>query len=107
MSFFRTEDLPATEMLPGVNRRSVHLPDLMLTFWDFEPGSVLPEHDHPHQQITWILSGTMEFDLDGEKRILRAGDGAMVPPNVRHGAVVLQEPCQVLDAWHPIREDYV
>jgi hypothetical protein len=42
MTFFRTDDLPATEMLPGVNRRAVHLPDLMLTFVDFEPGRVLP-----------------------------------------------------------------
>jgi quercetin dioxygenase-like cupin family protein len=107
MNFFRTDDLPATEMLPGVNRRTVFLPDLMLTFVDFEPGRVLPEHDHPHQQITWIVSGAMEFDLDGEKRILRPGDGVLVPPNVRHSAVVLQEPCRALDAWHPIREDYI
>ena len=106
MTFFRTDDLPATEMLPGVTRRSVHLDDVMLTFFSFEPNAVIPEHHHPHQQITWVVSGAMEFDLNGEKQILRAGDGALIPPNVRHSAVILDEPCRALDAWHSIREDY-
>lgn len=106
MSFFRKDDLLATEMLPGVTRRAVYLDDVMLTFFDFEPNTVIPTHDHPHQQITWVISGAMEFDLDGEKQILHAGDGALVPPHVRHGAVILDESCRALDAWHPIRQDY-
>ena len=106
MSFFRTADLPATAMLPGVTRRAVYLDDVMLTFFDFEPNAVIPEHHHPHQQITWVVSGTMEFDLDGEKRVLQAGDGVLIPPNIAHSAVILDEPCQAIDAWHPIREDY-
>jgi quercetin dioxygenase-like cupin family protein len=106
MPFYRTSDLPATEMLPGVLRRSVCLDGVMLTFFDFEPDAVIPEHHHPHQQITWVISGAMEFDLDGEKRVLQAGDGATVPPNTPHSAVILGERCQALDAWHPVREDY-
>ncbi len=106
MGFFRTDDLPATEMLPGVTRRAVYLDDVMLTFFEFEPGAVVPEHHHPHQQITWVISGAMAFDLDGEKRTLRGGDGVLVRPDTPHSAVVLDEPCRVLDAWHPIREDY-
>ena len=106
MTFFRKEDLPATAMLPGVTRRAVYLDDVMITFFDFEPETIIPEHHHPHQQITWVVSGSMEFNLDGEKKVLRAGDGALIPPDVPHGAVILDEPCQAIDAWHPIREDY-
>lgn len=104
--FFCAKELPATEMLPGVYRRAVWLEGVMLTIVDFEPNRTLPEHQHPHQQITWIVSGAMEFTLNGEKRLLRAGDGALVPPNVRHSAIVLGEPCRAIDAWHPVREDY-
>jgi len=107
MSFFRTSELPATEMLPGVTRRAAYLDDVMITFFDFEPNSIIPEHNHPHQQITWVVSGAMEFTLDGEKQVLQAGDGVLIPPNVPHGAVILQGPCKALDAWHPIREDYL
>ena len=40
MPFYRTKELPATEMLPGVMRRAVYLDDVMLTFFDFEPDAV-------------------------------------------------------------------
>jgi quercetin dioxygenase-like cupin family protein len=106
MSYFRKDDLPATEMLPGVLRRAAYLDDVMITFFDFEPATVIPRHHHPHQQITWVISGAMEFELDGEVRVLQAGDGALIPPDTPHGATILDEPCQALDAWHPVREDY-
>jgi quercetin dioxygenase-like cupin family protein len=106
MPFYRTDDLPATEMLPGVLRRAVYLDDVMLTFFDFEPEAIIPEHHHPHQQITFVISGTMKFDLDGETQVLQAGDGVLIPPDVPHSAVIGSGPCKALDAWHPVREDY-
>jgi quercetin dioxygenase-like cupin family protein len=106
VTYFRTDELPGTEMLPGVTRRAVYLDGVMLTIVDFEPRAVLPNHHHPHQQITWVVSGSMEFDLDGEKRVLRAGDGVLVRPETPHSAVVLDEPCRAIDAWHPVRDDY-
>jgi quercetin dioxygenase-like cupin family protein len=106
MSFFRTVELPGTEVLPGITRRTVYLEGVMLAFHDFEPGAVIPEHQHPHQQISWIVSGAMEFNLDGKVQVLRAGDGVLVPPDVPHSAVILDKACQAIDAFHPIREDY-
>jgi quercetin dioxygenase-like cupin family protein len=106
MSFFTVDDLPATEMLPGVMRRAVYLDNVMMTFFHFEPGKVVPEHDHPHEQITYVVQGAMEFTLGGEKHVLRAGDGVCCPPNVSHGAIVLDEPTVALDAWYPPREEY-
>jgi quercetin dioxygenase-like cupin family protein len=106
MGFYRKEDLPVTEMLPGVDRRAVYQEGLMITLVDLAPGAVIPDHHHPHQQITYVVSGAMEFDLDGEKQVLYPGDGAVIPPDVPHSAVTLDEPCQVIDAWHPVREDY-
>ena len=106
MTYFRTDDLPPTEMLPGVTRRAAYLDDLMITIVDLEPQSVVPEHHHPHQQISWIVSGSMEFDLDGDRKVLSAGDGVLIPPDTPHAAVVLDEPCRALDAWNPVRDDY-
>ena len=106
MPFYRTDELPATEMLPGVLRRAVYLDDVMLTFFEFEPEAIIPEHHHPHQQITFVISGTMEFDLDGETQVLQAGDGVLIPPDVPHSAIIGDGPCKALAAWHPVREDY-
>ncbi len=106
MTFFAVKDLPETEMLPGVARRAVYLEHVMMTFFEFTPGSVIPEHDHPHEQITYVVQGAMEFNLGCETRTLRVGDGACIPPGVPHSAVVLDEPTVALDAWHPPREEY-
>ena len=105
MPFYKVDDLPAVEMMDGVLRRAVYLDNLMLTFFEFEPGRVVPEHAHPHEQISYVLEGEMVFTLDGQTRTLQAGEGATIPPNVPHGAT-FPGPARVMDAWHPVREDY-
>ena len=106
MSFFTVNELPGIEMLPGVVRRAVYLEHAMMTFFNFAPGSVVPKHDHPHEQITYVVRGAMEFTLGDETVVLRVGDGVCCPPGVPHGAVVLDEPTVALDAWYPLREEY-
>ncbi len=106
MSFFTVSELPGTEMLPGVVRRSVYLEHAMVTFFDFAPGSVVPRHEHPHEQITYVVRGAMEFALDDETVVLRAGDGVCCPPGVSPGAVVLDGHTVALDAGYPLREEY-
>ena len=78
----------------------------MLTFFEFAPDSTVPEHMHPHEQITLVLEGELEFTLGDETRIIKAGEGATIPPEVPHSARTLSQPTKALDAWHPIREDY-
>lgn len=106
MPFYTVGDLPSVEAQPGIVRRSVYLEHAMITFFDLAPGSVIPVHSHPHEQITFVVRGAMEFTVGDEVRVLRAGDGACSPAGVPHGAVVLDEPTFALDAWYPRREDY-
>lgn len=106
MAYFSIRELPATPMLPGIERRAVWLSGVMLTFFTFEPRSVVPEHSHPHEQITLVTRGAMQFTFAGETRILHAGDGVSIPGNVPHSALVLEEPTEAIDAWNPPRDDY-
>lgn len=107
MSFFKVDDLPATEMASGMVRRSVAMDHAMVTFFTFAPGTVLPMHDHVHEQITYVIRGGMEFTLGEQVRVLRAGEGVCSPPGVAHGAVVLDEETHALDAWYPRRDEYL
>ena len=106
MSFFTVTELPGTQALPGIVRRAVYLEHVMMTFFEFAPGSIVPEHAHPHEQITYVVQGAMEFHLGDQTQVLRAGDGVCCLPDVPHGATVLDEPTVALDAWYPLREDY-
>jgi quercetin dioxygenase-like cupin family protein len=106
MTYFSIDKLRSTDMLPGIRRRAVWQEGVMLTFFTFEPGSVVPEHRHANEQITLVTRGAMRFTLDGETRTLRPGNGACIPPDVSHSAVILDEPTEAVDAWNPPREDY-
>jgi quercetin dioxygenase-like cupin family protein len=106
MSFFTVSELPATEMLPGVVRRAVYLDHAMVTFFHLEPGSVIPEHSHHHEQISYVIEGAFEFRLGDEVRVLRAGEGVCCPPNVPHSVRVLDQSTVACDAWYPLREEY-
>jgi len=106
MSFFRIPELPATEMLRGIERRAAWLDQVMLTFFTFQPNAVVPEHAHENEQITVVTRGSMEFTMGDETRTLRAGDGVCIPPNVSHRARILDELTEAYDAWSPPRDDY-
>jgi len=106
MTFFRIADLPKARMMTGVTRRAVWLNGVMLTFFSFASGAEVPEHAHPHEQITVISEGALEFTLAGETRLLRAGDGVCIPANVPHSAKATEGPTEAVDAWHPPRDEY-
>jgi quercetin dioxygenase-like cupin family protein len=65
----------------------------------------LPSHAHPHEQLTTVLSGELELTVGGEVRVLRAGMVAFIPGGVPHSARALTA-CEVMDVFHPVRDDY-
>ncbi|WP_372869248.1 cupin domain-containing protein [Planomicrobium okeanokoites] len=59
---------------------------------------------HPEEQVTYIVEGQLEFDVEGDKRILNPGDTQYIPSNSKHQVKVLKE-CVLLDVFTPIRKD--
>ncbi len=93
-------------MSPGMRRRI--LQDgvkMMLVQVHFESGAAAPLHQHPHEQISYIVSGHVRFTLDGKDVELRSGQSLHIPSNAMHGAVALEE-SMVLDSFSPPREDF-
>lgn len=53
----------------------------------FAPGASFPRHKHPGEEIIYVLSGTIEYELDGEPPVtLKAGDVLFVPNGAIHAA---------------------
>ena len=94
------------EIVPGLYGRFVHGETMTLSFVDIKKGSVLKEHQHPHEQITYILEGELEMIIGGERMLLTPGMVHVIPGNVPHSAYAHTD-VKVLDAFHPVREDYV
>lgn len=81
--------------------------DLMVCEMKFEKGIVLPTHIHPHEQISYIISGECEYMVNAEKKIMKAGDSAWIPGNIPHGVVRVLEDLVLLDVFTPAREDFI
>ena len=95
------------ETNPGVTRRILAYTDgLMCVENVFEAGAEGPLHSHPHTQITYVLSGAFSFEIDGERRVVRAGDTMLKENGVVHGCVCL-EAGALLDIFAPMREDFI
>jgi len=93
-------------LAPGVTLSGFAGEQLMVTHLLFEEAAVGAIHAHPHEQITVVLAGEVEFTLGEERMVLTAGQAVAVPGNVRHG-VVARTASAVLDIFTPIRADLV
>lgn len=105
--FIENNDVPWEDMGNGVKRKIMAWDKkLMIVKVSFEQGAVGALHQHYHSQITHIESGVFEVEIGSEKKVLRAGDAFCIPPNVLHG-VVCKEAGVLIDAFSPMREDFV
>ena len=101
------QELVPEETSPGVFRRILtYTDDVMAVENTFVKGGVGALHHHPHTQITYVVSGVFEFEIDGEKHIVRAGDAMLKTDGVEHGCVCLEDGI-LLDIFSPMREDFV
>lgn len=109
MHFFRDETVAWTELGQGLRRKIVgHTPQLMSVLMQFDRGAVGTPHAHElHDQIGFVVAGAFEVVVDGEVRILRAGDAFIAAHHVRHGVVALEHHSLLLDQFSPSREDFL
>ncbi|GAU75584.1 cupin domain-containing protein [Fusibacter sp. 3D3] len=98
------EPFKATE---GVERRVLAYNDgLMCVENKFEEGAVGSLHSHPHTQITYVISGEFEFEIEGVKKVVQAGDSMLKTDAVIHGCVCLKAGI-LLDIFTPMRADFI
>ena len=72
---------------------------------ELDADTVIPIHDHPHEQITYLLDGRMHFVVGEETQTMSPGDIAVIPGGVPHGGRTITK-CRVIDVFAPPRDDY-
>jgi len=96
-----------TEALKGVYiKATVYGKQTLLTEVRLEQGAVIPPHRHPHEQTGYMVSGQMDFLVDGEHFIAHPGDSWNIPGDTEHGATAIEESV-VIEIFSPVREDYL
>lgn len=97
--------IPAKELVKGFHAKFIHTEAVTIAFVEIESGSILPEHQHIHEQTTTVLVGKLELIVEGKIHMLQAGQAVTIPSNARHSALA-HEDCKAIDVFSPVREDY-
>ena len=69
-------------------------------------GATVPRHSHMNEQYSWIISGALNFVFDDREILVGAGEILLIPANVAHSAVALEDTVDV-DIFAPRREDWI
>jgi quercetin dioxygenase-like cupin family protein len=105
--FPEAHEMSRHTIFPGVHIRTAAAERMMLSLVDLEPGSVVEEHEHPHEQVGMVLAGRAVFWIGGEEKTLGPGDVYRIPGHTRHRVRALDQPVRALDIFNPVREDYL
>ena len=101
------QDIDSENTAEGVNRKILAYADeIMCVENHFAKGAIGALHHHPHTQVTYVVSGAFEFEVDGVKKVVRAGDALLKRDSIEHGCVCLEEGI-LLDIFTPMREDFI
>ncbi|HEX2281663.1 MAG TPA: cupin domain-containing protein [Thermomicrobiales bacterium] len=93
------EAIEAEEVFPGIYRQTIVAESSTLVRYTYHPGCEFPEHSHQEEQVTVVHSGEIEFAVDGRPVVLSAGQVAIIPGGVFHGAKVTAEEVVVTDNY--------
>ena len=94
------------ELVSGVTLRPIWGDKIMMSHVEISPGSEVPIHSHPHEQVGTMLEGVLEMTIGEETRQLRPGDSYVIPGGVEHSARAIDGWVLVLDIFSPPREEY-
>ena len=106
--------VPLEQLNPQFSRRIVSGKDLMVAQVYLKAGFVVPKHHHVNEQFTYILEGALRLwvgdkvdsQSDADGVVLRSGEVLVIPSNVPHRAIALEDTLD-LDVFSPPREDWL
>jgi quercetin dioxygenase-like cupin family protein len=106
MQHFTWDSMEKEQLNPKFWRRLVTGEKAMLAQIFLGKGFVVPEHHHESEQISYIVQGALKFHLEGKEIVVRSGEVLLIPSNVPHSAVALEDTID-FDIFAPIRVDWI
>jgi quercetin dioxygenase-like cupin family protein len=104
------KDVKLEQLTSGIARRFIYGEQAMVAQFELKSGAVVPWHQHPNEQISLVLEGRIRFEFGSEdaKEIVEAvaGDTVVIPSNLPHKAVVLED-TRAFDVFVPPRQDWI
>jgi quercetin dioxygenase-like cupin family protein len=100
------KDVELEQLNPLLDRQMISGDKIMLARVLLKKGSVVPEHSHENEQVTYILDGALKFWIDGKEIVVRTGEVLCIPSNMPHKAEAVEDTVD-LDVFYPPRQDWL
>lgn len=104
-AFNSIDRIPARNIFAGIRGRYAHGERCTIGEVELDANTVIPIHNHPHEQLTYLLEGSMHFVVGDETQTMKPGDIAVIPGGASHGGRTISR-CRVIDVFAPARDDY-
>lgn len=102
-----SNELKENTLVEGVRARFFSGERMMFSLVKIDAGIVLPRHSHPHEQMGYVLKGSLLLRGSAEEAELKVGDMYVMPGGESHEAVGGKEGTLILDVFAPPREEYL
>lgn len=106
LKHIRWADVEVEKLNPLFDRQMITGESLMMAKIRLKKGSVVPEHSHVNEQLTYIMEGALKFWIDGKELVVRAGEVLCIPSNMPHKAEALEDTLD-MDVFYPPRQDWL
>lgn len=106
MQLFSWDKVPTEVMNDRISRKVITGERAMVAQVFIAKDAVVPKHQHESEQLTYILEGALEFEIEGRVIVVHKGEVLHIPSNVPHRAVALEDTID-LDIFSPIRVDWL
>src|ERR1044072_5342742 len=91
MEFYTWDEMETEVMSECIGRKIISGDKAMVAQVFLKKGAVVPEHFHESEQITYILSGALEFEFERTKVVVNAGQLLRIPSTVPHRSLALED----------------
>ena len=103
---FVWSEMPADPVREGFAWQFAIGENMMIIRQTIQPGAVIAEHSHVHEQIVHLFQGKLRLTVTGESITLGPGESLLIPPNAPHAVEVEgDEEVVVFDIFSPVREE--
>jgi quercetin dioxygenase-like cupin family protein len=106
----RWAEVPSTQLNPLLKRQFVTGSQSMFARLELKKGCLVPRHQHPNEQISYITQGALRFLLGEEgatvEKTVREGEILVIPGGLPHSAEALEDTVD-FDIFAPPRQDWI
>ena len=106
MERYSWDAVTTEELNPTLTRQMIHTGQMTIARIWLKKGAVVPVHSHINQQVTTLQTGALQCEMGGETIVLRGGEVLVIPPDMPHSFVALEDSMAV-DLFTPQREDWI